>query len=234
MRRGRETSMKDEYIEIEVDGGFLEGNLVIPEGAQGIILFAHGSGSSRNSPRNRHVAGKINAEGYATLLFDLLTNEEGEYDMLTARLRFDIGLLAARLSAATDWVKQEQSTRRFNRGYFGASTGAAASIVAAADRGDIAAIVSRGGRPDLAGGALSRLSTPILLVVGGNDSRVMEMNREAAQKMKTGHEISIVEGATHLFEEPGKLDIVADLAVKWFKAHMGSLKPSGERIHTVR
>jgi len=199
----------------------LEGNLGAPSGARGIVLFAHGSGSSRHSPRNRYVARVLREAGLATLLIDLLTPEEGEMDLRTAHLRFDIELLAGRLVGATDWLKENPGTRDLRVGYFGASTGAGAALVAAAGRPrDVGAIVSRGGRPDLAGEALSRVRAPTLLIVGGDDVPVIGMNEEAMARMSAEKRLEIVPGATHLFEEPGALEEVARLAAGWFVRHL--------------
>lgn len=199
----------------------LEGNLTIPEGAQGIVLFAHGSGSSRHSPRNRFVAEALQSRGLATLLIDLLTPEEERLDMRTAQLRFDIDLLADRLVSTTGWLENQPETKDVNLGYFGASTGAGAALVAAAQRPDrVAAVVSRGGRPDLAGAALSQVKAPTLLIVGGDDLPVIEMNREASARLKVEKQLVIVPGATHLFEEPGTLEEVARLAGEWFERYL--------------
>jgi putative phosphoribosyl transferase len=198
----------------------LEGNLSLPEGAQGLVLFAHGSGSSRHSPRNRRVARLLNEAKLATLLIDLLTPEDEALDLQTAQLRFDIGLLAERLLGATDWLTQYPDTRHLRVGYFGASTGAAAALVAAAERPDaVGAVVSRGGRPDLAGPVLARVQAPTLLIVGGNDLPVIDMNRAAFAQLRCEKRLVIIQGATHLFEEPGALDEVARLAREWFKTH---------------
>ena len=199
----------------------LEGDLSLPEGARGLVLFAHGSGSSRYSPRNRYVARLLNEAKLATLLVDLLTSEEEAIDLRTAHLRFDIGLLAERLVGATDWLAQHPDTRHLPVGYFGASTGAAAALVAAAERPHVVgAVVSRGGRPDLAGPALTRVRAPTLLIVGGDDVPVLELNREALAQLRCEKRLVIVPGATHLFEEPGALDQVARLAREWFERHL--------------
>jgi dienelactone hydrolase len=207
----------------------LEGNLSLPEGAGGVVLFAHGSGSSRHSPRNRHVARLLNEAKLATLLVDLLTADEEAIDLRTAHLRFDIGLLAERLVGATDWLTQHPETRQFRIGYFGASTGASAALVAAVERPHVVdAIVSRGGRPDLAGPALAHVRAPTLLIVGGNDHAVIELNREALAQLRCEKRLVIVPGATHLFEEAGALDEVARLAREWFERHlMPAETPSG-------
>jgi putative phosphoribosyl transferase len=195
----------------------LEGNLTLPEGASGVVLFAHGSGSSRHSPRNRYVAEVLQQAGLATLLIDLLTPDEEQIDNRTAQLRFDISLLAGRLVSATDWLNGQPSTQHLRVGYFGASTGGGAALVAAAQRPEsVGAVVSRGGRPDLAGGALPKVQAPTLLIVGGLDTPVIEMNREAMAQMRAETRLVIVPGATHLFEEPGTLEEVARLARDWF------------------
>ena len=207
---------RGEAVCFPVDDVTLEGNLVIPARAQGIVLFAHGSGSSRYSPRTVHVAEVLNRAGIATLLFDLLTSEEEAEDLVTGRLRFDIPMLAERVSGATDWVAQEARTQGLHLGYFGASTGAAAALAAAAEREDIAAIVSRGGRPDLAGAALPKVKAPTLLIVGGRDTDVIELNQMAMRQMGAPCELRIIPGASHLFEERGALEQVATAAAEWF------------------
>jgi dienelactone hydrolase len=200
----------------------LHGDLVVPEDSRGIVLFAHGSGSSRHSPRNRYVAEVLREAGLSTLLMDLLTVDEEAVDARTAHLRFDIALLARRLVAATDWLASGPTTAHLALGYFGASTGAGAALVAAAERPDVVrAIVSRGGRPDLAGGALRRVAAPTLLIVGGHDRPVIDMNREAMASMRAQAVLEIVPGATHLFEEPGTLEAVARLARDWFTRYLG-------------
>jgi dienelactone hydrolase len=212
---------EERHVRIAAGLAILEGNLSLPEGARGVVLFAHGSGSSRHSPRNRYVARLLNAGKLATLLIDLLTPDEEIVDLRTAHLRFDISLLADRLSAATDWLTQQPDTQRLRVGYFGASTGAAAALVAAAERPDVVgAVVSRGGRPDLAGPALARVRAPTLLIVGGNDLPVIELNRAALAQLHCEKRLAIVPGATHLFEEPGALDEVARLAREWFEYHL--------------
>jgi putative phosphoribosyl transferase len=199
----------------------LDGNLSLPERSRAVVLFAHGSGSSRHSSRNRHVARLLNEVGLATLLIDLLTPDEEAIDARTAHLRFDIDLLAERLVAATDWLTQYPVTQNLPIGYFGASTGAAAALVAAAERHDVVgAVVSRGGRPDLAGPALMRVRAPTLFIVGGNDTEVIQLNRAAFARLRCEKELVIVPGATHLFEEPGALDEVARLAREWFHRHL--------------
>jgi pimeloyl-ACP methyl ester carboxylesterase len=204
----------------------LEGDLSLPAGACGVVLFAHGSGSSRHSSRNRHVAALLNEAKLATLLIDLLTPDEEAIDLRTAHLRFDIGLLAKRLIGATDWLLQQPDTRHLRIGCFGASTGAAAALVAAAERPEaVGAVVSRGGRPDLAGPALARVRAPTLLIVGGNDFEVIELNRAAYEELRCEKQLVIVPGATHLFEEPGALDEVARLAREWFERHLAPAEP---------
>jgi pimeloyl-ACP methyl ester carboxylesterase len=210
-----------EDLVIETREATLRGILAVPEKARSIVLFAHGAGSSRHSPRNQHVAQKLQEAGLATLLLDLLTDDEERIDMYTGRLRFDIPFLAGRLDAATGWTLDHEQTSGFDVGYFGASTGAAAALVACIQRPEaVRAVVSRGGRPDLALNVLPEVKPPVLLIVGGKDQEVIEMNRQAARRLTTEHEVVIVPGASHLFEEPGKLDIVADLARAWFAQHM--------------
>jgi dienelactone hydrolase len=202
----------------------VEGDLGMPANAQGIVLFAHGSGSSRRSSRNRHVAHILQGAGMATLLIDLLTADEEAVDRHTTQFRFDIGLLAERLVGAADWLGRRLETSRLPLGLFGASTGAAAALVAAASRPThVRAVVSRGGRPDLAGSALPYVQAPTLLIVGGNDTGVIELNREAMQQLGVADkQMVLVPGATHLFEEPGALEEVARLAAHWFGRHLGS------------
>jgi putative phosphoribosyl transferase len=202
-------------------GGEIEGDLRLPGDARGLVVFAHGSGSSRHSPRNRMVATRLNDAGFGTLLIDLLTSEEEAVDVRTADLRFDITLLADRLLAAGDAVAPEARARDLPLGYFGASTGAAAALVAAAERPEpVRAIVSRGGRPDLAGDALPRVQAPTLLIIGSLDEAVIDMNRRAARRIRCEHQLSIVPGATHLFEERGALEEVARHAIDWFTRHL--------------
>jgi len=210
----------------------LEGNLNLPDGAQGIVLFAHGSGSSRHSPRNRYVAAVLQQAGLATLLVDLLTPAEEAVDLRTAHLRFDIELLAERLVGATDWLASQPETQNLRVGYFGASTGGGAALVAAARRPErVDAVVSRGGRPDLAGAALPHVEAPTLLIVGGHDYPVIDMNRAALAELRCEKRLEIVPGATHLFEEPGALEEVARLARDWFVSH---LTLAGARPGTAR
>lgn len=202
----------------------LEGDLVVPENSAGIVVFAHGSGSSRQSSRNRYVAGALRQGSLGTLLMDLLTRDEEAVDLRTAHLRFDIPLLAERLVHATDWLLAQPETRELKIGYFGASTGGGAALVAAARRpGRVGAIVSRGGRPDLAKASLAEVRAPTLLIVGGDDVPVIEMNRSAYQDLTCEKEMQIVPGASHLFEEPGALEQVADFARRWFERHLGGV-----------
>ena len=198
----------------------LQGTLTVPDGAAAIVVFAHGSGSSRHSPRNREVAESLNESGLATLLIDLLSEEEGRVDQVTGELRFDIGLLAERLLAATDRLADDEVAASLRVGYFGASTRAAAALVAAAELPETGAVVSRGGRPDLAGDALRRVRAPTLLIVGGNDPHVLELNESARGELEAESELAVVPGATHLFEEPGALEEVARLAGDWFTRHL--------------
>jgi len=200
----------------------LPGDLAMPPHAQRMVVFAHGSGSSRLSPRNRFVAEQLNDTGLATLLFDLLTEEENEIDMRTRELRFDIPLLAQRLTGAVDWLAHYYPTEELRFGLFGASTGAAAALITASQRPDrIRAIVSRGGRPDMAGDALPHVHAPTLLIVGANDTQVIDLNRRAAESLTCEHTVELVPGATHLFEEPGTLEQCARLAAEWFDRHLG-------------
>ena len=207
-------------VQIQAGRAVLSGNLQIPENATALVLFAHGSGSSRHSPRNQFVARTLNEAGLGTLLFDLLTQEEEAIDIQTREHRFNIGLLAERLVHATKWAKQQERTRDLRIGYFGSSTGGGAALVAAAEiPEDAGAVVSRGGRPDLAGDALPKVQAPTLLIVGGNDDIVIELNEMARDRMRYEVKLEIVPGATHLFEEPGALEKVAKLASDWFSLH---------------
>lgn len=220
-------------IQISAGPARLEGVLSLPEHAQGIVLFAHGSGSSRYSPRNRLVAGALRQAGLATLLLDLLTAEEEAIDEQTGQHRFDIGLLASRLVNTTDWLVSSPETHRLTIGYFGASTGAGAALVAAAERPDVVgAVVSRGGRPDLAGEALARVRAPTLLIVGGHDRLVLTLNQEALARLPDGKQLEVVPGATHLFEEPGALEAVAQLARDWFLRYL-TLSPWHGLAHSA-
>jgi putative phosphoribosyl transferase len=209
-------------VTLKTDGTILQGTLSLPQHAIGVVLFAHGSGSSRFSPRNRFVAHVLQEQGIATLLFDLLTSEEEAVDEWTAKLRFDIPLLAKRLVGATKRLLQDPRIKGLELGYFGASTGAAAALVAAAEiPGAIRAIVSRGGRPDLADEALSNVRSATLLIVGGNDEPVIAMNKQALKKLRCAEKkLVIIPRATHLFEESGALEEVAEIASKWFKQHL--------------
>ncbi len=208
-------------VRIPAGPAMLDGDLGYSAGATGLVLFAHGSGSSRFSPRNRHVARQLQEAGLATLLADLLTPEEEAIDERTRQLRFDIELLAQRLVAATDWLKAQPQFGDLNMGYFGASTGAGAALMAAAQRSAaVRAVVSRGGRPDLAGDALAKVLAPTLLIVGGDDVPVIGLNRQALALLPAEKELVIVPGASHLFEEAGTLDAVARLARDWFLRHL--------------
>ncbi len=208
-------------LKVPAAGIPLDGDLNLPAGARGLVLFAHGSGSSRKSPRNQYVAGALNQGSIATLLMDLLTADEEAEDLVTGHLRFDIPLLAERVVGATDWLRQNPHTRDLAIGYFGASTGAAAALSAAAVRPDaVRAIVSRGGRPDLAGGSLADVRAPTLLVVGGHDELVIRMNQDALAQLRVEKKLQIIPGATHLFEEPGALEQVAALARGWFEKYL--------------
>lgn len=213
-------------VVVEVEGVTLEGTLVVPADAQGIVLFAHGSGSSRHSPRNRYVAQVLRSQGIGTLLFDLLTRREELIDQRSGEFRFDIPFLARRLVGATGWIANNAGTRGLKVGYFGASTGAAGALVAGAQLPTaISAIVSRGGRPDLAGRALAVVRAPTLLIVGGNDTPVITMNREAlAQLQCADKKLVLIPGATHLFEEPGTLEAAAKVAAEWFSRHFAAEK----------
>jgi putative phosphoribosyl transferase len=204
-------------VHIHADGVRLEGELAIPELASGIVVFAHGSGSTRHSPRNKLVADTLNDAGLATLLFDLLTPKEAFSDAIDGHLRFDIPFLATRLEGTIDWVSTEPATRTLKIGVFGASTGAAAALVAAAERPDlVSAVVSRGGRPDLGGDWLRRVTAPTLLIVGSRDEEVVKLNRWALAQLPQNARLTLVPGATHLFEEPGTLEQAANLARQWF------------------
>lgn len=210
--------MEKFLVQIPISGGkALEGNLIIPDKIKSLVIFAHGSGSSRLSPRNIFVADVLNKAGIATLLFDLLTEEEDSI----YQTRFNINLLTERLLIATEWIKQQERMKRLNIGYFGASTGAASALIAAAHIGeDIKAVVSRGGRPDLAGKYLIEVMSPTLLIVGGNDEQVIELNETAYEKIPAKKDLKIIPGATHLFEESGTLEEVARLAAAWFKKYL--------------
>ncbi|MDA8125099.1 MAG: dienelactone hydrolase family protein [Deltaproteobacteria bacterium] len=223
MHDGTGKKMAERPIRIAVDRAVLDGDLAIPAGARGLVVFVHGSGSSRFSSRNRFVAQHLQREGMATLLFDLLTRQEEESDNFTGRLRFDIELLAGRLAGVTQWALAQEEIGELPMGYFGASTGAAAALIAETrNPAAVRAIVSRGGRPDLAGQALSRVQAPTLLIVGGNDDQVVLLNEQAFHQLQAKKRMVIVPGATHLFEEPGTLEAAAQLAAKWFRQYLAS------------
>ena len=215
---------KGAQSEVRIKAGMveLEGELALPDSPVGMVMFAHGSGSSRHSPRNRYVARALQEGRLGTLLMDLLTPAEDQIDSRTAELRFNIDLLAERVIAAVDWIVSQSSLQKLNVGLFGASTGAAAALVAAArSTVKVSAVVSRGGRPDLAGTALPQVRAATLLIVGGSDLTVLELNREAWEELRGEKELKIISGATHLFEEPGALDEVSRLAKEWFQRHLG-------------
>jgi dienelactone hydrolase len=217
--------IRDREVRIEVDGVVLEGHLSIPQNASSIVLFVHGSGSGRHSPRNRFVAGVLQSAGIGTLLFDLLTREEDVLDIRTASLRFDIRLLSGRLLGVTDWILREPATRTLRVGYFGASTGAAAALVAAAK------LVSRGGRPDLAEAALGFVCNPTLLIVGGDDRSVLRLNETAMAELHCSEKkLVVIPGATHLFEEPGALEEVARIAALWFQHHLAASQSPDHKV----
>lgn len=221
MTRGISTVQQGSPVSIPVGQAAIAGDLVVPQAASGVVLFAHGSGSSRHSPRNQFVAYQLQQAGFATLLMDLLTAGEEQLDEMTGgELRFDISLLANRIERSTEWVRRNASTHGLPIGYFGASTGAAAALRAAAKRGDIGAVVSRGGRPDLATSVLGAVGAPTLLIVGGDDEVVIDLNRRALNQLRCEKQLEIVPGASHLFEEPGALEQVAALAAEWFGRHL--------------
>ncbi len=224
MADGSKHSQAHQEVRIAIsDSAAIGGSLNVLDNPKGIILFAHGSGSSRFSPRNRYVADQLNSAGLATILIDLLTKQEEAIDLQTGRLRFDIPLLASRVTLATNWLLDNELTGRLPIGYFGSSTGAAAALVAAAQFSDkISAVVSRGGRPDLAAGQLTAVTAPTLLIVGQNDPAVIEMNADAAKHLRAENKLVIIPGATHLFEEPGTLEMVAKEANRWFLKHLTS------------
>ncbi|WP_435157477.1 dienelactone hydrolase family protein [Haladaptatus sp. DFWS20] len=206
-----------QLVEIPVDGVELEGELIVPEGATGLVVFSHGSGSSRKSPRNNYVASVIRERGVGTLLFDLLTEEED----MTYETRFDIPLLTERLTKVTEWLEQENATKNLQYGYFGSSTGAASALRAAGQIGPTAdAVVSRGGRVDLATDVLDQVAAPTLFLIGGRDYQVLDLNREAYERLQCEKNLEIIEGAGHLFAEPGALEHVAELAADWFEIHL--------------
>lgn len=224
-----QTNTENRYVQILSTGVRLEGIAGIPENPQGLVVFIHGSGSSRNSPRNQFVAQMLQEGGLATLLFDLLTPYEEEIDLRTRHLRFDIDLLARRTAGVLEWLDLQPFAHELRRGLFGSSTGAAAALMAAVELPDkVHAVVSRGGRPDLAGPALARVQTPTLLIVGSNDETVIDLNEQALAEMPKGAEkkLTIVPGASHLFEEPGMLEYAARLAREWFEAHLSHVRVS--------
>ena len=228
--REAETGNPTTPVRVPIGDEWLFGDLGVPAGARGIVLFAHGSGSSRHSPRNQHVARVLERHGLATLLIDLLTPGEEVIDDRTALYRFDIEMLAGRLVTIVDWLRHGKETAPLSIGLFGASTGGGAALMAAAARPlDVAAVVSRGGRPDLAGPALANVAAPTLLIVGGLDTPVIQMNRDAMRRMRAEVTLEIVPGATHLFEEPGALEQVAELASNWFSRHLQRALPIGNR-----
>jgi len=217
------TTAETRPVEVPLGAARLRGDLALPRAASGLVVFAHGSGSSRHSPRNQFVARVIARRSLATLLIDLLTPAEERIDVRTAEYRFDIPMLAERLVSIVDWLREQPDTARLPIGFFGASTGGGAALMAAAARPrEIAAVVSRGGRPDLAGAALPKVAAPTLLIVGGHDEPVIEMNRDAMGQMRCEVALEIVPGATHLFEEPGTLERVAALAADWFDKYLRS------------
>jgi putative phosphoribosyl transferase len=218
-------------VEIAARGATVRGTLDLPEAPSGLVLFAHGSGSSRHSPRNQKVAEAVRSAGFGTLLFDLLTPDEEAEDRHTGHLRFNVDMLAQRLEAATEWALTDWWTRALPVGYFGASTGAAAALVAAARLDDlVGAVVSRGGRPDLAGSYLPRVTAPTLLIVGERDEDVLDLNRAAYARMRCTRELAVVARATHLFEERGALEQVATLAIDWFARHLAGA-PASRNLH---
>ena len=224
------TNTENRYVQILSTGVRLEGILSVPDDAQGLVVFVHGSGSSRHSPRNQYVAETLQEGGLATLLFDLLTASEEEIDLRTRHIRFDIDLLARRTAGVLEWLDLQPYAYDLKRGLFGSSTGAAAALMAAAELPEkVDAVVSRGGRPDLAGEALSKVQAPTLLIVGGNDETVIDLNEQALEEMQPGEDkkLMIVPGASHLFEEPGTLEYAARLATDWFQTH---LEPGGRPL----
>ena len=221
--------MQSREVSLELADTTLRAKLRVPSDPRGIVLFAHGSGSGRHSPRNNYVAEQFSVHGVATLLADLLTSQEEEVDAATGQFRFDIALLTARLLAVTRWVQRHAQFDALPIGYFGASTGAAAALVAAARVPQIAAVVSRGGRPDLAAAVLAQVRSPTLLIVGGHDPEVLDLNRRALARFRCEARLAIVPGATHLFAEPGALEQVAALAVRWFEQHFGAESTRSDR-----
>lgn len=225
MSRSPDSEMRESVVHVSTGTATLEGHLSLPANARGVILFAHGSSSSRRSPRNRFVAQVLQEGGLATLLIDLLTADEEAIDTLTANLRFDMNLLSSRLIGAVDWLSGYPATRDLRIGLFGASTGGGAALMAAAARpGRVDAVVSRGGRPDLAGSALPKVTAPTLLIVGGRDTQVIQMNREAMARLQGEKKLEVVADASHLFEEPGALEEVARLAREWFTTHLSQAR----------
>jgi len=223
MDRASDQGDVGKLVHVSVDSATVEGNLSIPEGAEGIVLFAHGTGSSRHSPRNNFVAEELRDGGLATLLIDLLTPEEKEIDRRTRRIRFDIDRLAERVVGAMDWLAGKSETEDLDIGLFGSSTGAAAALIAATKRPSLAsAVVSRGGRVDMAEPILDEVTAPTLFIVGGKDRQVLDLNRQALAQLETEKQLEVIPGAGHLFEEPGALDEVARLAREWFQRHLGS------------
>jgi putative phosphoribosyl transferase len=217
--------MAEQEVSVPLAGVELAGDLDVPPDALGVVFFAHGSGSSRHSPRNRSVARALRRRNLGTFLFDLLTAEEEQAEIYTRHLRFNIPFLADRLIGATRWILDEAISRDVNAGFFGSSTGAAAALVAAAELGEtVGAVVSRGGRPDLAGDALSRVTAPTLLIVGGKDAQVVSLNEEAYEQLRGEKALRIVPGASHLFEEPGTLEIVGAMAAEWFADHLQPMR----------
>jgi dienelactone hydrolase len=221
MHQPSDQKQADDLVHIAADSAFIEGNLSIPKGAEGVVLFAHGAGSSRHSSRNNFVAEKLHQGGLATLLIDLLTPEEKEIDRRTRRIRFDIDRLGERVVGATDWLLEQPETADLNIGIFGSSTGAAGALIAAAERPQaVEAVVSRGGRVDMAEAVLDEVAAPTMLIVGGRDVQVLSLNRQALAQLGTEKELEVIAGAGHLFEEPGALDEVAALAREWFQRHL--------------
>lgn len=225
----RDRPGENRFVLVQAGPVNLEGNLYLADDPQAVVVFVHGSGSSRLSPRNQYVAQAFQKAGMVTLLFDLLTTEEEEVDMHTRHLRFDISLLARRTIGAVDWLNQQAETRGLKLGFFGASTGAAAALIAAAERPDVTgAIVSRGGRPDLASAVLPHVKVPVLYITGQLDHPVFELNKQALSQMnpEAKTELQIVPGATHLFEEPGAMETVSRLATDWFQKHLTGKRPA--------
>lgn len=234
MRHATNDIAHEDAVRIPVQNASLNGDLGMPDAAHGLVIFAHGSGSGRKSPRNRAVAAALWSGGFATLLLDLLTEAEERVDNITAQHRFDIVLLANRLTVAVDWATHEPRTASTPIGLFGASTGAAAALVAAAARpNEVKAVVSRGGRPDLAGPILDRVRAPTLLIVGGDDPQVIELNQQALRRLGCTKQLKIVPGATHLFEEPGTLEQVSELARDWFARYLPIATPLSQQAGAV-